>query len=240
MDRSGLQSPILSVITDGRPIASSIEQWKFRPETVDAIELGGKFSLDNGLGLLDISLFHEEFQDYQLTAFRGFSFEAVNIPEVTSKGVEIEARGGITDNIELFGGITYADVRFGSGPEHDFRAGRQLTHAPKVTSVAGVTIDFPLGPLSGRFHIDARYTGDHNTGADLDIEKEQDAYTVVNARLILTSRDGTNPWTVDLWVQNLTDEEYALTIFDAPLQQNAYNAFIGDPRISGLSVRYDF
>ena len=240
MDRSGLQSPILSVITDGRPIVSSIEQWKFRPETVDAIELGGKFSLDNGLGLLDISLFHEEFQDYQLTAFRGFSFEAVNIPEVTSKGVEVEARGGITDNIELFGGITYADVRFGSGPEHDFRAGRQLTHAPKVTSVAGVTIDFPLGPLSGRFHIDARYTGDHNTGADLDIEKEQDAYTVVNARLILTSRDGTNPWTVDLWVQNLTDEEYALTIFDAPLQQDAYNAFIGDPRISGLSVRYDF
>ncbi len=240
MDRSGLQSPILSVITAGTPIAPSIDQWMFRPETVDAIELGGKFSLDNGLGLLDISLFHEEFQDYQLTAFRGFAFEALNIPEVTSKGIEIEARGGLTDNIELFGGVTYADVRFGSGPEHGFRAGRQLTHAPKVTTVAGVTIGFPLGPLAGTFHIDARYTGDHNTGADLDIQKEQDAYTVVNARLILTSRDGTNPWTVDLWVQNLTDEEYALTIFDAPLQQDAFNAFIGDPRISGLSVRYEF
>ncbi len=240
MDRSGLQSPILSLVTTGAPVLPSIDQWIFRPETVDAIELGGKFSLDNGLGLLDISLFHEEFQDYQLTAFRGFSFEAINVPEVTSKGVEIEARGGVTDNIELFGGITYADVRFGSGPEHDFRAGRQLTHAPKVTSVAGVTIGFPLGGLSGTFHVDARYTGEHNTGADLDAQKHQDAYTIVNARLILTSRDGTSPWTVDLWVQNLTDEEYALTIFDAPLQSAAYNAFIGDPRISGLSVRYDF
>ena len=239
MDRSGLQSPILTALT-GASVAPSVDQWIFRPETVDAFELGGKFSLDNGLGLLDVSLFHEEFQDYQLTAFRGFAFEALNIPEVTSKGIEIEARGGVTDNVELFGGVTYADVRFGSGPEHDFRAGRQLTHAPKLTGVAGVTVGFPLGPLAGTFHIDARYTDEHNTGADLDPEKHQDAYTIVNARLILTSRDGTNPWTVDLWVQNLTDEEYALTIFDAPLQSAAYNAFIGDPRISGLSVRYDF
>lgn len=240
MDRSGLTSPFLTTMETGAPILPNADQWMFRPETVDAIELGGKFSLDNGLGLLDISLFQEEFTDYQLTAFRGFSFEALNIPEVTSKGVEIEARGGLTDNIELFGGVTYADVRFGSGPEHGFRAGRQLTHAPKVTAVAGVTVGFPLGSLAGTFHIDARYMGDHNTGADLDPVKQQDAFTVVNARLILTSRDGTNPWTVDLWVQNLADEEYALTIFDAPLQQAAYNAFIGNPRISGLSVRYDF
>ena len=115
-----------------------------------------------------------------------------------------------------------------------------MTHAPKLTGVAGITMRFPLGPLAGTFHIDARYTGEHTTGADLDIEKQQDPYTVVNARLILTSRDGTNPWTVDLWADNLTDEEYAVTIFDAPLQQAAYNAFIGDPRMYGLSVRYDF
>ena len=240
MDRSGLQSPILTALATGVAVTPSFDQWIFRPETVDAYELGGKFSLDNGLGLLDVSLFHEEFQDYQLTAFRGFAFEALNVPEVTSKGIEIEARGGVTDNVELFGGISYADVRFGSGPEHDFRAGRQLTHAPKVTGVAGVTVGFPLGALAGTFHVDARYTSEHNTGADLDPEKHQEAYTVVNARLILTSRDGMNPWTVDLWVQNLTDEEYALTIFDAPLQSEAYNAFIGNPRISGLSVRYDF
>ncbi len=240
MDRSGLQSPILSTVATGVPVLPSIDQWIFRPETVDSFELGGKFSLDNGLGLLDVSLFQSEFQDYQLTAFRGFSFEALNIPEVTSKGVEIEARGGVTDNVDLFGGITYADVRFGSGPEYDFRTGRQLTHAPKVTGVAGVTVGFPLGGLAGTFHIDARYTGDHNTGADLDPEKMQDAFTVVNARLILTSRDGMSPWTVDLWVQNLTDEEYAVTVFDAPLQADAYNAFLGAPRVSGLSVRYDF
>ncbi|MDD9997677.1 MAG: TonB-dependent receptor [Rhodospirillaceae bacterium] len=239
MDRSGLNSPILTSLT-GTPLYPSIEGWIFLPETVDTYEIGAKFSLDDWRGLLDISLFHEDFEGYQLTAFTGFAFEALNVPEVISKGVEIEARGVVNNTVEIFGGLTYADVRFGSGPEHDFRAGRQLTHAPKVTGVGGVTLRFPLGPLSGAFHIDARYTGDHNTGANLDPLKHQEAYTVVNARLILRSASGMNPWTVDFWGQNITGEDYAITIFDAPLQTGTYDAFLGDPQLYGVSIRYDF
>ena len=239
MDRSGLASPILTSLS-GAPVYPNIDQWIFLPETVDTYEIGGKFSLDDWRALLDISLFHEDFEGYQLTAFRGFAFEALNVPEVTSKGVEIEARGVVNNAVEIFGGVTYADVRFGSGPEHGFRAGRQLTHAPKVTGVGGVTMRFPLGPLAGVFHIDARYTGEHNTGADLNPVKLQDAYTVVNARLIFNSAGGMNPWTVDFWAQNMTDEDYSVTIFDAPLQTGTYNAFLGEPRVYGVSVRYDF
>jgi len=247
MDRSGLSSPILTGLV-GTPQFPGIGQWIFLPETVDSVELGGKFSLDEWRALLDVSLFREEFQDYQLTAFTGFAFEALNIPEVTSQGVEIEARGVVNNAIELFGGVTYADVRFGSGPEHGHRAGQQLTHAPKWTGVGGITMSFPLGPLSGVFHFDARYTGEHNTGADLDIEKLQEAYTVANARLIFRSAAGVSPWTVDLWAQNVFDQDYALTVFDAPLQGSGtgpgstqtFNAFIGDPQVYGLSIRYDF
>ncbi len=239
MDRSGLSSPILTSLA-GAPMQPSIDQWIFLPETVETYELGGKFSLDDWRALLDVSLFFEDFEGYQLTAFRGFAFEALNVPQVTSKGVEIEARGVVNNAVEIFGGVTYADVRFGSGPEHGFRAGRQLTHAPELTGVGGVTMRFPLGPLAGVFHIDARYTGGHNTGADLDAEKFQEAYTVVNARLIFNSASGTNPWTVDVWGQNITDEEYAITIFDAPLQEGTFNAFLGDPQVYGVSIRYDF
>ena len=246
MDRSGLTSPILTGLA-GTPQFPGIEQWIFLPETVDTYEVGAKFSLDDWRGLLDISLFHEDFEGYQLTAFTGFAFEALNVPEVVSKGVEIEARGVVNNSVEIFGGLTYADVRFGSGPEHDYRAGRQLTHAPKVTAVGGVTVRLPLGPLAGVFHIDARYTGEHNTGADLDIEKLQKPYTVANARLILTSA-GMSPWTVDLWAQNIFDENYAITVFDAPLQGSGtgpgstqtFNAFLGDPQVYGVSLRYDF
>ena len=240
MDRSGLSSPILSTFQSGQAVAPNIDQWMFLPETVDSFELGGKFSLDAWRGLLDVSLFREEFEGYQLTAFRGFAFEALNVPEVTSQGVEIEGRGAVSEALEIFAGLTYADVRFGEGPENGERAGKQLTHAPKVTAVGGFTTRFPMGPLAGALNIDARYTSEHNTGADLNPIKQQDAYTVVNARLIFRSSDTTNPWTVDFWAQNLTDEEYAVTIFDAPLQTGTYNAFLGDPRLYGVSVRYDF
>ena len=246
MDRSGLASPVLSSL-GGAPLSPSIDQWIFLPETVDTYEVGAKFSLDDWRGLLDVSLFHEDFEGYQLTAFTGFAFEALNVPQVISKGVEIEARGVVNNAVEIFGGLTYADVRFGSGSEHGYRAGRQLTHAPKVTGVGGVTVRVPLGPLAGVFHIDARYTGEHNTGADLDIEKLQKPYTVANARLILTSA-GMSPWTVDLWAQNIFDENYAITVFDAPLQGSGtgpgstqtFNAFLGDPQVYGVSLRYDF
>lgn len=246
MDRSGLSSTFLSALVTGTPVPPSVDQWLFRPETVDSFEVGGKFSLDDWRALLDISLFHEEFQDYQLTAFTGFAFEALNIPEVTSEGVEIEARGVINNAVEVFAGMTYADVRFGDDPEHGYRAGRQLTHAPKLTGVGGITVRFPLGPLAATFHIDARYTSEHNTGADLDIEKFQEAYTIANARLIFSSQDA--PWTLDFWAQNLFDEEYAVTVFDAPLQgkgtgpgsTQTFNAYIGDPQVYGLSLRYDF
>ena len=239
MDRSVLSSPILTSLV-GAPVQPSIDEWIFLPETVDTYELGGKFSLDDWRALLDVSLFHETFEGYQLTAFTGFAFEALNVPEVTSRGVEIEARGVVNNAVEIFGGLTYADVRFGSGPDHGFRAGRQLTHAAKVTGVGGITTRFPLGPLAGVFHIDARYTGGHNTGANLDPTKHQEAYTVVNARLIFNSAGGMNPWTVDFWAQNVTDEDYAITIFDAPLQTGTFNAFLGDPQVYGVSIRYDF
>ena len=117
MDRTGLASPILTAVA-GAPAVPAIDQWIFRPETVDSLELGGKFSLDDWRALLDVSVFQEEFEGYQLTAFTGFAFEALNIPEVTSRGVEIEARGTVNGAIDLFGGVTYADVRFGDSAEH--------------------------------------------------------------------------------------------------------------------------
>ncbi len=247
MDRSGLFSPILTLLTTGTANVPGVHEWAFDPETVDAFDLGAKFEFENRRAMLDVNLFYEKFEDFQLTSFTGLAFEALNIPEVTSKGVEIEARSAVFGGVEVFGGITYADVNYGEGPEYGVRSGRQMTHAPDWTGVVGATARFPAGALEGVLHLDARYTGEHNTGSDLDIEKQQEAYTVVNARLMLT-RPGSPRWTVDLWARNLFDELYSLTIFDAPLQGSGtgpgatqtFNAFLGAPREYGISLRYEF
>ena len=247
MDRSGLISPILTLLTTGTPNVPGVHEWVFYPETVDAFELGVKMVFQERRATMDINLFHEKFDGFQLTTFTGLAFEALNIPEVTSRGLEVESRGVVIGGIEIFGGITYADVRYGEGPEYGVRSGRQMTHAPKWTGVVGLTTRFPLGALEGAFHIDGRYTSEHNTGSDLDIEKQQKAYTVVNARVILRRGESAR-WSVDLWARNLFDEDYAVTVFDAPLQgsgtgpgsSQTFNAFLGNPREYGVSFRYEF
>lgn len=247
MDRTGLISPILTLLTTGTANVPGVHEWVFNPETVDAFEVGTKFEFENRRATMDVNLFHEKFEGFQLTTFTGLAFEALNIPEVTSQGIEIEARGMVVGGVEIFGGVTYADVKYGEGPEYGVRSGQQMTHAPKWTGVAGATMRFPVGNLNGAFHLDARYTSDHNTGSDLDIEKHQDAFTVVNARLMLSCA-GTPRWTVDLWARNLLDEDYFVTAFDAPLQGSgtgpgstqSFNAFLGNPREYGVSFRYEF
>ncbi len=247
MDRSGLLSPILTLLTTGTANVPGVHEWDFRPETVDAFDLGAKFEFENRRATMDVNVFYEKFDDFQLTAFTGLAFEALNIAEVTSQGVEVEARGVIVGGVEVFGGVTYADVKYGEGPEYGVRSGQRMTHAPEWTSVGGATLRFPLGMLEGALHVDARYVSEHNTGSDLDIEKLQDAYTVVNARLMLT-RPGSPRWTVDLWARNLLDEEFFVIAYDAPLQGSGtgpgstqtFNAFLGNPREYGISLRYEF
>ena len=150
MDRSGLISPILTLLTTGTANVPGVHEWMFHPETVDAFEVGAKFEFENRRATMDVNLFHEKFEGFQLTAYTGLAFEALNIPEVTSKGIEVEARGVIIGGVEMFGGITYADVRYGEGPEYGVRSGQQMTHAPRWTGVAGATCAFWSARLKAR------------------------------------------------------------------------------------------
>jgi outer membrane receptor protein involved in Fe transport len=89
--------------------------------------------------------------------------------------------------------------------------------------------------LVGRFNVGSKYSTEYNTGSDLAPQKMQDAYALVNARIGIGAKD--KRWAVELWGQNLTDENYAQVGFDAPLQTGSYNAFLGAPRTYGITLR---
>jgi outer membrane receptor protein involved in Fe transport len=149
----------------------------------------------------------------------------------------------------------YADTRYGDEVAGgDFVAptgnlyklpGSQVSFAPYWSGSAAVTYEWNFADsLFARFNVGAKYMSDYNTGSDLDVEKHQDAFTVVNARVVLGA--DSKRWTVELWAQNLFDEEYVQVGFDAPLQNvsptpgnpfNSYNAFLGAPRTYGVTFR---
>ncbi|WP_246072098.1 TonB-dependent receptor [Marilutibacter aestuarii] len=236
-----------------------VDDTSFPGEFVDSYELGAKTTWMEGNLLLNATLFHQTYEDFQLNSFLGTSFVVRSIPEVVSKGVDTELLWDTPlEGLMLQAGLTYADTRYGDEtPTADFvfpgslykLPGSRASFAPLWSGSASVTYEWDFGgSLMGRFNLGGKYMSDFNTGSDLDAEKAQEAYAVFNARLGIGSRD--RRWMVELWGQNIFDEYYTQVAFDAPLQApgspapgdplNSYNGFPGAPATYGVTLRVHY
>jgi iron complex outermembrane recepter protein len=219
-----------------------VNDTSFPGEFVDSFELGTKTTWRGGNLLLNATLFHQEYKDFQLNSFLGTSFVVRSIPKVTSQGLDTELLWQ-TGGWMVQTGLTYADTKYGDDPLPDaglaLLPGSRASFAPKWSVTGSFGYKWEMGSnLEARAHLGAKYMSDYNTGSDLDPEKEQEAYGVLNARVVLGRRDGR--WDVELWSQNLTDAEYYQVAFDAPLQTGTWNAFLGAPRTYGMTLRVKY
>ena len=135
--------------------------------------------------------------------------------------------------------------------------GSNISNAPEYVATASFSYTPPIGSNGMRalFYVDGRQTGSFNTGSDLDQEKIQESFGVINARIGLRGPD--NMWAVELWSQNLLNRNYKQIAFDVPLQGSCteagalnnfcspnpgratqlFGAFLGEPRTYGLTLR---
>jgi iron complex outermembrane recepter protein len=240
---------------------------QFEEEVVDAYEVGAKFS--NPFISLNIAAFYQKFSNFQLNTFNGINFIVANLPEVVSKGFEIEAFTSPVDNLTLSLGFTLADAKYGdnlvtplSGGVFDrpstanpaggalFRLpGQRITNAPLYTFSGSLGYKLPIGnTFELLFNSDIRYQSDTNSGSDLDIEKVQEGYALVNGRIGIGTQDG--KYSAEFFVRNLFDVDTTQVNFDGPLQGSGgrealintqtFNAFLGDPRTFGVTLRAKF
>ena len=226
------------------PFIAPVEDTSFPGEFVDSYELGAKTTWMDGNMLLNATLFHQEFTGFQLNSFLGTSYVVRSIPEVISMGVDAEIlwQTGIK-GLMVQGGVTYADTRYGDDllPDADLflLPGSRISFAPLWSGSASATYEWDMGSEHiGRFNLGAKYLSEHNTGSDLDPQKIQSAYTLVNARVAIGAKN--KRWMLEFWGQNLTDETYAQVGFDAPLQTGSWNAFLGAPRMYGMTLRMQY
>ncbi|WP_019517391.1 TonB-dependent receptor [Sphingomonas sp. Mn802worker] len=191
-------------------------------------------------------------------------------PGVVSTGVELESTIRPARDVSVNLGFTYAHTRYrrdlvGTGgrplspvlfqlPDHD------LSNAPEVVTTAGIGWTPAVGTrgLTGLVYVDMRMQSDTNTGSDLDLEKVQDAFAVVNGRLGLYGAN--KRWGVELWAQNLLDQRYFQLASDIPAQGSGtfrsvqqaasggfpgsanqlFIGFPGEPRTYGVTLRGSF
>ena len=191
---------------------------------------------------------------------------------VRSEGLEIEIFTRPARNINFNLGITYADTHYRNNlvgaigeplsPALFQLSNKQVSGASELVTTASLSWTPPIGSggMRGLFYIDGRQMSEFNTGSDLDREKRQKGFGVINGRIGLRGRD--NRWGVELWAQNLLDTKFKQVAFDMPLQggcteagalngfcgvlanypnairsQQLFGAFLGEPRTFGITVR---
>jgi outer membrane receptor protein involved in Fe transport len=186
-------------------------------------------------------------------------------PGVTSRGVEVEIFTRPVQDVSVNVGATFANTRYADDlVGADGRPlqvalfqlpGRRLSNssALALTGSLGFNPRITDSGIRAIFYVDARHSSKINTGSDLDIEKEQGAFTVVNGRIGLSGPNGR--WGVELWAQNLFNEDFYQVAFDATLQGSGtfratqafgtpttqlFGAFLGEPRTYGLTLRTRF
>ena len=186
--------------------------------------------------------------------------------------MEIEIFTRPARNINFNLGITYADTHYRNNlvgaigeplsPALFQLSNKQVSGASELVTTASLSWSPAIGSsgMRGLFYIDGRQMSEFNTGSDLDREKRQKGFGIINGRIGLRGRD--DRWGVELWAQNLLDTRFKQVAFDMPLQggctevgalngfcgvlanyalttrsQQLFGAFLGEPRTFGVTIR---
>jgi iron complex outermembrane receptor protein len=184
----------------------------FKPETLDAYEIGFKGTWLDGTLYTSAAAFYYDFKDKQEQVNTGVSFRVSNAAKADSKGVEFEVVWTTPiEGLDLSGNFGYLDAKYdsfplGGGPGTDF-GGNDLAGAPGVSGSIAADYSHPISGMPGttlRLSVDVDHRGSYYTDPNNSPELEIDAYTTLNARVGLESTEGR--WGLYAWGTNLTDE----------------------------------
>lgn len=205
----------------------------FDPTTGEQYEAGIKYEPNNVNASVTLSVY--ELTQQNVTTPDVEHRDCVRYPttcgnfseqtgEVRSRGVELEARASLADNLNLIGAYTKTDTEIteSNGPD----LGRKLWSAPEDT--ASLWVDYTLagGPADGLgLAAGVRYVG-HSYNIDNSIKV--DDYTLLD----LAVRYQLEQWRFALNVKNALDKEYIASC--------TFACFYGDERTVNLSAKYSW
>jgi outer membrane receptor protein involved in Fe transport len=186
--------------------------------------------------------YYEDIEDYQVNAFTGFNFATFNVPAAVSRGFELESSWRPTDSFTLATGAVFNEAFLDSpvtvGTE-TLAAGTRLAHAPKWVATGSATYQHSMGGgLTGLIYVDGRWNSRYKTQIiGRNPITDNSAYAVFNARFGVSHEAG---WSIEAFVNNLTDEFYYLHGFPPPEQTGTFAIYPSAPRTWGVSLKADF
>lgn len=233
------------------------------PEKVDNWEAGIKSQWFGRRLTLNAAAFHTKVKDYQtgiteqVVGTNATRYYIANIPEVISRGFELDGYLTVSPNIGLNGSLAYTDAyyvdfRNGPTPVEELNpttggsrikdlSGQPLSGSPKWAWNIGSDFQFPVGssPLGdteiyGR--ADYSWRSSYFTEVSNSRYSQVAGFGVANARLGLRAVD--EGIDISVWAKNLFDKKYFTTRSVA--NTGLVTATLGDPRTYGVTLRSTF
>ncbi len=207
------------------------------PEYVDAFEVGVKSEFWDGRARLNVSAFHNDYTDLQVTTLVSLDFQLTNAGSATSQGMDIELELQPTDRLFSRFGLSFLDAEYEEfiSTVGDL-AGAELENAPSVTFNGLVRYEIPVaGGNLITLQTDFSYKGEHYQDFSNHRASIQDGYWLANASINFGPEDAR--YGIKAWVKNLTDEEYRVNWFN--VETSGFNGLnLGDPLTAGVTFSF--
>jgi iron complex outermembrane receptor protein len=229
-----------------------------RPEAVESYELGWKSEFFGRALLFNAAVYETTITDYQTAIVEQvantvtFRQYITNIPEVRSRGAEIDLVWTPIDDLHLSASAAYTDAKYveyanaPQAPENLNLSGQQdlsgkpLSGVPKFTYTLSADYAHPVaiwsGPAEAYVRADWSDRTSFYTSASNSRYARVPGYGLLNLRIGLRAEGG--KWDASIWARNLLDEDYFQTLGSA--NTGLITGLTGDPRTVGATIRTRF
>ena len=213
---------------------------RFRPEIVNAYEVGIKTKLINNSVTANVAIFQQNLRDFQVLEFTGVQFVTFNVGKAKATGAELELNARLSPEFSANFAYTYTDARYPTNcapgvtnPTVLSLCGNDLTNAPKHVVIAGFNYDRDIGgDLNFGFNGSIRLESDRRTSTQAVLVSGptvlttknpfdiQDGNAKINLRAGIGAQDGA--WRIEVFGTNITDVTTRNVTFNVPLRGGAF------------------
>ena len=229
----------------------------FQDEQVDSYEVGSKMGFLDDRLFLNLSAFHNNYKDIQLSIFteytaanntKAFIGDFTNAGSGTVNGFEAEYQWLPTEHFIVSGNLAWLNAKYDTYMFKGVNIAKQqaFTNAPDFSGAINLEYRTDVG-AAGSLSARVGYSYQSSVVATTEIVRDpitgaltqpitQDGYGLLGAGIIWSVNDA---WTVSLQGSNLSNKEYLTTGYVIPAL-GVRSGFYGPPRQYSLSVKYDF
>jgi len=219
----------------------------YKPEVLDAYEIGVKSEFLDHTVRVNIAGFYYNYQDIQVQNIEAGAINTVNAASATMKGFDADVKFVPVNNLTVSAGLGYVYGTYSNfqnatftppspldGPQYPGNAsGNSIINTPRVT--ANASVDYKIPTNIGVFLYDLTGSYRDSTFVSPDNRLTIPAHTVFNTSLGWTSMNG--QYGVQLWAHNLFDERYYASRVETSVGDLQY---LAAPRTFGVTLSSKF